>query len=152
MKTSRRQFLVRFAQTASLFAAAINFPRIVWASWNTKAFTAENLNGAIAESYGDLPIIDSDALKLKAPSIAENGAVVPISVKTDLPVTNISVFVEKNPSPLACRFNIQPRMTANVSARIRMGETSNLIVLAEADGKLYRTSQEIKVTIGGCGG
>jgi len=33
-----------------------------------------------------------------------------------------------------------------------MGATSNLIVLVEADGKLYRTSQEVKVTIGGCGG
>lgn len=152
MNTSRRQFMGRIAKTAGLFVAVINFPRIVWASWNANAFKAETIDLAISETYGGLTITDSDAITLKAPSIAENGAVVPISVKTDLPVQSISVFVEKNPSPLACKFNIQPRMAADVSVRIRMGETSNLIVLAEADGQLYRITQEVKVTIGGCGG
>ena len=152
MQNSRRQFLGRLAKATGLLVAVINFPRVVWASWNASAFSAEDINLAISETYGDMPISDSDAIALKAPSIAENGAVVPISVKTDLPVESISIYVEKNPSPLACKFNIQSRMAADVSARIRMGETSNIIVLAQADGQLYRTTQEVKVTIGGCGG
>jgi sulfur-oxidizing protein SoxY len=152
MNTSRRQFMGRLAKTAGLLAAVINFPRIVWASWSSSAFSAETIDLAISETYGGLAITDSEDITLKAPSIAENGAVVPISVKTDLPVKSISIFVEKNPSPLACKFNIQSRMAADVSVRIRMGQTSNLIILAEANGQMYRTTQEVKVTIGGCGG
>jgi sulfur-oxidizing protein SoxY len=152
MMTSRRQFMGRLVKSLGLFVAVINLPRVVWASWNSTAFSAEDIDSAISETYGGLSISDSDAITLKAPSIAENGAVVPISVKTELPATSISVFVEKNPSPLACKFNIQSRMSADVSVRIRMGQTSNLIVLVEANGQLYRTTQEVKVTIGGCGG
>lgn len=149
---TRREFMSTLVKAAGLLAAVVTWPRVVWASWNTQAFQAESLDAAINAKYGSMPIEDSDALNLKAPAIAENGAVVPITVDTELPVKNISVFVEDNPSPLACSFNIQPRMAADVSVRIRMGQTSNLVVLAEADGKLYRTTQEVKVTIGGCGG
>jgi sulfur-oxidizing protein SoxY len=152
MKQTRRHFLSVITKSVGILVAVASLPRVVWASWNANAFGAESLDSAIAESFGSLPIEDSDALTLKAPSIAENGAVVPISVSTDMPVSKISIFVEKNPSPLAASFNIQSRMDADVSVRIRMGETSNLVVLAESNGKLYRTAQEVKVTIGGCGG
>lgn len=152
MKQTRRHFLSVITKSVGILVAVASLPRVVWASWNADAFRAESLDKAIAESFGSLPIEDSDALTLKAPSIAENGAVVPISVSTDMPVSKISIFVEKNPSPLAASFNIQSRMDADVSVRIRMGETSNLVVLAESNGKLYRAAQEVKVTIGGCGG
>lgn len=152
MKHTRRKFLTGLTKSVGLMVALINLPRVVWASWNSEAFTATSLGEAISARYGSLSVEDSDAITLKAPAIAENGAVVPISVKTDLNASSISVFVENNPSPLACSFNIQSRMAADVSVRIRMGQTSNLLVLVEADGKLYRTTQEVKVTIGGCGG
>lgn len=152
MLHTRRQFMSTLTKTIGLMAAVVAWPKIVWANWSAQAFQAETLDAAISAKYGSLPIEETDALTLKAPAIAENGAVVPITVTTELPVKNISLFVENNPSPLACSFNIQSRMAADVSVRIRMGETSNLIVLAEADGKLYRTTQEVKVTIGGCGG
>jgi len=107
----------------------------------------------MTNKYPGLAIADSDAVKLKAPAIAENGAVVPVSVKTTLPyVKSISLFVEKNPSPLAATFNLMPVNVADVSIRIRMGETSNLIAVVESGGKLHRAQQEVKVTIGGCGG
>lgn len=152
MNQSRRQFMTRVGKSVAFLVAVVNLPRVVWANWSASAFGATNLDTAIVERYGNLAIADSDAIQLKAPSIAENGAVVPISIATTLAAKSISVFVEKNPSPLSCSFNIQPRMNTDVSVRIRMGATSNLIVLVEADGKLYRTSQEVKVTIGGCGG
>lgn len=152
MSTSRRQFMGRLVKSFGVLVAVMNIPKVVWASWNNKAFTAESLDLAISETFGGLPVVDSDAISLKAPSIAENGAVVPISVKTDLPASAIAIFVENNPSPLACKFNIQSRMAADVSVRIRMGETSDLVVLVEANGQLHRTKQEVKVTIGGCGG
>jgi sulfur-oxidizing protein SoxY len=78
---------------------------------------------------------------------------VPISVKSTLEnVSNISVFVEKNPMPLATSINLGKGSVADISVRIRMAQTSQVIALVEADGKLYRTSAQVKVTIGGCGG
>ena len=95
----------------------------------------------------------SDLVKLKAPAIAENGAVVPITVSTDLPdVTNISVLVNENPNPLAASFDLTPVSVPNVSTRLKMGKTTMVTALVMAGGKLYSVEKEVKVTIGGCGG
>ena len=40
----------------------------------------------------------------------------------------------------------------SLSARIKMGQSSNVYALVKADGKYYVASKEIKVTLGGCGG
>lgn len=150
---NRRHFLTSAAKGLGLLVAVTSLPRLAFAGWNEKAFKAELLADAMAAKYPGLELVDSDAVKLKAPAIAENGAVVPVSVKTDIEgVKSISLFVEKNPSPLAATFNLGPANIADVSIRLRMGQTSNLIAVVEADGKLYRTQQEVKVTIGGCGG
>ncbi len=153
MKVNRRSFLGGLFKSVVCIATATSLPRMVYAAWNEKAFKAETLEGALKSKYPGLEVIDSTAIKLKAPAIAENGAVVPVSVKTDLPsVKTISLFVEKNPSPLAATFHITPLNVADISIRIRMGETSNLIAVVESNGKLHRVQQEVKVTIGGCGG
>lgn len=153
MKMNRRGFLGSLFKGAVCIATVASLPRMAFAAWNEKAFKAETLEGALNSKYPGLEIVDSTAVKLKAPAIAENGAVVPVSVKTDLPdVKTISLFVEKNPSPLAATFHLTPLNVADVSIRIRMGETSNLIAVVESGGKLHRVQQEVKVTIGGCGG
>ena len=51
----------------------------------------------------------SDKVKLDAPEIAENGAVVPIAVTTTLAdVTSISFLVADNPNALAASYRIPP--------------------------------------------
>lgn len=96
---------------------------------------------------------ESAEITLKAPDIAENGAVVPVSIKTDLEsVESISIIVENNPNPLAASFELSPEAKAEVSTRIKMNKTSNVIAVVKADGKLHTTQKEVKVTIGGCGG
>jgi len=153
MKIDRRGFLSNLLKGAACIATVTSLPRLALAAWNEKAFKAETLEGAMSSKYPGLEFVDSTEIKLKAPAIAENGAVVPVSVKTDLPdVKTISLFVEKNPSPLAATFHLTPVNVADVSIRIRMGETSNLIAVVESGGKLHRVQQEVKVTIGGCGG
>ncbi|OUS11567.1 thiosulfate oxidation carrier protein SoxY [Gammaproteobacteria bacterium 53_120_T64] len=153
MQMKRRYFLASLCKAAACIVAATSFPRLAFSGWNERAFQAETLDGAFKNKYPGLDIVDSQAIKLKAPAIAENGSVVPVTVKTDLPdVKSISLFVEKNPSPLAATFNLGPLNVADVSIRIRMGETSNLVAVVESGGKLHRVQQEVKVTIGGCGG
>lgn len=95
----------------------------------------------------------SDKVKLDAPEIAENGAVVPISVTTTLEgVISISFFVSENPNALAASYVIPDGTLPSVGNRLKMQKTSNVIAIVEAGGKLYSATKEVKVTVGGCGG
>ncbi len=95
----------------------------------------------------------SDQIKLDAPEIAENGAVVPISVTTSLAeVTSIAFVIPENPNVLAAYYRIPSGTLPNIANRLKMAKTSNVIVIVEAGGKLYSAAREVKVTVGGCGG
>ena len=95
----------------------------------------------------------SDKIKLDAPEIAENGAVVPVSVATTLAdVSSISFLVSDNPNVLIASYKIPAGTVPAVANRIKMAKTSNVIVVVEAGGKLYSATKEVKVTVGGCGG
>jgi sulfur-oxidizing protein SoxY len=95
----------------------------------------------------------SDRVKLDAPEIAENGAVVPISVTTTLEnVTSISFLVTGNPNALAASYAIPEGTVPSVANRLKMQQTSNVIAIVDAGGKLYSATKEVKVTVGGCGG
>ena len=126
--------------------------RLALAAWPQDAFDGEDVDSVTNTLYGS-DAADSDMIKLKAPDIAENGAVVPVSVSSDLAnVESISILVDGNPNPLASTFELSENSVADVSTRIKMGKTSNVIALVKADGKVYKAVQEVKVTIGGCGG
>lgn len=95
----------------------------------------------------------SAAIQIRAPEIAENGAVVPIAIESTLPGTqSITLLVEKNPQPLAASFTIPAGTDPNISTRVKMGESSDVYALVKADGKFYMAKKEIKITLGGCGG
>jgi sulfur-oxidizing protein SoxY len=95
----------------------------------------------------------SDQIELKVPEIAENGAVVPVTIKTSLQnVESISIVVQKNPRPMAANFEIPPGTLPTVASRIKMGETSEVMAVVKTSNGIYSTAKEVKVTIGGCGG
>src|SRR5262245_9595172 len=116
------------------------------------AFKQKSDADAIKSLYGKTAEA-SDKVKLDAPEIAENGAVVPIAVTTTLAdVTSISFLVSENPVVLVASYKIPAGTLPNVANRIKMAKTSNVIVVVEAGGKLYSANKEVKVTVGGCGG
>jgi sulfur-oxidizing protein SoxY len=120
--------------------------------WPEDAFTQKAQADAIKSLYGKTAE-PSDKVKLDAPEIAENGAVVPISVATTLTdVTSISILVADNPNALAAFYNIPPGTIPGVANRLKMAKTSNVTAIVEAGGKLYSATKEVKVTVGGCGG
>jgi len=138
------------------FAAGAPFDRARAAAdaskWPKDAFAQKTEAAAIKTLYGKTPEA-SDKVNLDAPEIAENGAVVPISIATALPdVTSISIVVAGNPFPLAAHYVIPEGTSAAVASRLKMAKTSNIIALVEAGGKIYSASKEVKVTVGGCGG
>jgi sulfur-oxidizing protein SoxY len=90
---------------------------------------------------------------IEAPQIAENGAVVPIEISSNVPgTTSIAVIIEKNPFPLAGKFEFKEGALPFVKLNVKMAESSDVRVIAEAGGKHFAATREIKVTIGGCGG
>ncbi|MRR49553.1 MAG: thiosulfate oxidation carrier protein SoxY [Rhodocyclaceae bacterium] len=141
------------ALTAAIAAGILKPTDVLAAEWNKAAFEAKDLNGAM-KGLGASAAADSKDLVLKAPDIAENGAVVPVEVISNIPNTiSIAVFVEKNPSPLTSAFNFANGALPEVSVRLKMGQTSNVKAVAKtADGKFFAVSKEVKVTVGGCGG
>jgi sulfur-oxidizing protein SoxY len=122
------------------------------ATWNKEAFASKSSADAL-KSLGTPGPEASNAIVIEAPQIAENGAVVPIEITSNIPgTTSIAVLVEKNPYPLVARFDFKEGALPFVKINAKMGETSDVRVVATAGGKHYQAAKEIKVTIGGCGG
>ena len=116
------------------------------------AFKAKSDTDAIKSLYGKTAE-PSDKVKLDAPEIAENGAVVPISVSTSLAdVTSIAFVVPENPNVLAAYYKIPQGTLPNIANRLKMAKTSTVTVIVESGGKLFSATKEVKVTVGGCGG
>jgi sulfur-oxidizing protein SoxY len=127
-------------------------PLAALAAWNEQAFGAKSAAEAL-QSLGAGAAAPSKDIVIEAPQIAENGAVVPIEIASNIPgTTSIAVLIEKNPFPLTGRFDFKEGALPFVKLNVKMGETSDVRVLAVAGGKHYSASREIKVTIGGCGG
>ena len=128
-------------------------PRVSLAAWSKAAFEATDVNGAVSALYGASGMASSDKISIKAPDIAENGAVVPVSVTTSIDgASSISIIADKNATPLTAEFTLGPGTEGYVSTRIKMGKTANVIAVVKAGDKLYSAQKEVKVTIGGCGG
>jgi sulfur-oxidizing protein SoxY len=137
---------------AALLMAGLLQPVRALAAWNKEAFAAKSPGDAL-KGLGASSTEPSKAIVIEAPQIAENGAVVPIEITSNIPgTTSIAVVIEKNPFPLAAKFDFKDGALPYVKLNAKMGETSDVRVVANAGGKHYVATQEIKVTIGGCGG
>ena len=139
--------------TGIAISAGLLTPKTVLAAWPKAAFEAKTPAAALEASFGSSATAESSDIKLKAPDIAENGAVVPVTVTSSIAKTEaISIIVAGNAIPLAATFILGPTTNGFVSTRIKMGKTSDVTAVVKAGGKLYSTSKNVKVTIGGCGG
>ena len=146
----QRRGLVKGA--GALVLAALLKPVAALAAWNKAAFSSKTSADAM-KSLGTPSAESSGGIVIEAPQIAENGAVVPIEITSNIPgTTSLAVLVEKNPYPLVARFDFTEGALPFVKINAKMGETSDVRVVAAAGGKHYQATREIKVTIGGCGG
>ena len=150
-----RRTLLKGAGAGSALAAAVAAgvlkpSQVLAAEISRSAFEAKDLAGALKGMGAGSPA-DSTALVIKAPDIAENGAVVPIDIASSIPNTVLlAVLVDKNPSPLTSAFEFSNGAVPEMALRVKMGQTS--MVAKTADGKHYIAKKEVKVTVGGCGG
>jgi sulfur-oxidizing protein SoxY len=121
----------------------------------------ETVQDALKRLFGARPIKDGGGLvKLDVPLIAENGAVVPVSIEAQSPMTpqnhvkGIYVIADKNRIPVVTHVTLAPEAgVAFMGANIRLGETTDVRAIVEqSDGTLLQVKREVKVTVGGCGG
>jgi len=150
---NRRRLLLQGTLGAGALAGAgLLAPKSVLAAWSKEAFSAKTTDDAMNALLGGKASA-SDAVRIKAPDIAENGAVVPITVETSAAnVESISVFISNNPSPLAANFVLGAGASGYAATRVKMGKTSDVVAVVKAGGSLQSVTKEVKVTIGGCGG
>lgn len=148
---SKRRKVLQFTALVSFMAGSGLLSEADAAEWNKAAFAAKSMDDVMKSLGGGLPE-KSDAVTLKAPDIAENGAVVPVGITSTLKATNMAILIEKNPNMLAGYFELPAGTEPFVTTRVKMGQTSNVYALVKADGKWFSAFKEIKVTLGGCGG
>ncbi len=155
MIDTKRRILLKGSLAAGAVSMAIGTglltPRLVLAAWPEAAFSAQNLDDALKNLLGSVAHEPSDRIDLKAPDIAENGAVVPVTVETTLEgATSISLVAAGNVMPLVASFELGKGALPFISTRIKMGKTASLIALVKVGDKVYSASKEVKVTVGGC--
>ena len=153
----RRRVVLRSAGATGALAAALAAgllkpERVLAATWDEGAFRKKDVADAL-KSIGAQDAEKSSKVMLDVPEIAENGAVVPVEIDSHVPgTTAISVVIDKNPFPLTSRFSFKEGALPYVKLNVKMGQSSNIRAIAEANGKHYVAMKGVKVTIGGCGG
>ncbi len=120
----------------------------VWKVKNEK--DKPGVDAAIKALFGTDKVEDGK-VKLKAPDIAENGAVIPVTLKAE-GASRLALFQDANPESLVAVFDVPKNGIPDYSLRIKLQKTGTVVAVAEIDGKLYKASKVVKVTIGGCGG
>jgi sulfur-oxidizing protein SoxY len=140
----RRQLLQGFGALASMGASAWSV-----ATPAVDAMSARSITGAL-EALGG-PMHASAAIALEMPSVAENGALVPVSVTSPLPGTReIVILVDVNPQPVAARFVIPEGTEAFAATRIRMARSGTVIAAVRTEAGVFFASRTAQVTVGGC--
>ena len=153
----KRRILLKGSLTAGAVGVAVGAglltPRALMAAWPESAFAANSVDDALNELLGSNAHEASESIKIKAPDIAENGAVVPVTVESDAEgISSISIIAAGNNTPLVASFNLGEPALGFVSTRIKMAKTSEVVAVVKAGDKVMSSAKEVKVTIGGCGG
>ena len=156
MNSMRREFLKStavFSATVAAFGAGLLAPGRAVAAYMADAFAASDVSGSLIAVTGSDAHTASGDIKLKSPDIAENGAVVPVTVSSTLPdVESITIFATNNTSPLTSTYRFQNGAEPYVSTRIKLARTSEIIAVVKSDGRLFSASKEVKVIKSGCSG
>ena len=157
MTDTKRRILLQGTLAAGAVGAAVgaglSIPRTLLAEWPKAAFEAEDTDKALTDLLGTSDHEENDRVKIKAPDIAENGAVVPVTVESDLEgIESISIVATGNRTPLVASFDLGEGAFGFASTRIKMAKTATVIALVRVGDNIWSAQKSVKVTIGGCGG
>ena len=149
-RAERRQLLFSGGLSAALVGCGLFSPQVLWAMNGEISFNAVSIADAL-RSMGAIQAVPAQLI-LRVPEVAEDGALVPVSVESLLPgAQEIFIVVDVNPDPLAAQFNVPAGTEPFVATRIKLAGDSTVYAVVRAEGRIYSTSRAMKVTVGGCG-
>jgi len=152
----RREFFKTLGTAAAV--VAVTTPTISFADAPVSA-NKLSYNDALSAITGGKTPKESSTVKLKVPEIAENGAVVPVTVEVDSPMTDadhvksIHIIAGKNANARCIDVHLTPANgKAMFATRVKLGGTQKVTaIVGLSNGDFLIASQSVKVTIGGCG-
>lgn len=151
MNTKRRKFLRQLTLSAAGICYLETQPLL--AGWPAADFAQTTFDTAMKQLLKGKPIVETDKIELAIPEIAENGAVVPVTISSSLSdIRTLFLVAEQNPVPLVIEAQLAPELEPFLSARLKLASTSFVHAIAEGEKVCYSVKKKVKVTIGGCGG
>ena len=159
--TDRRRFLLRLAAWLGLVptwrgASAARKPKPATPPpgdpTTLSAVPAGDFRQALHQALGGKTWQPSPDVLMQVPQLAENCAIVPVTVASRLPDTRrLLIFAEKNPGPLLAEFHFQSGADPWVSLRLKLNASGPVLAIAESAGRYYGVVVPVKVMVGGCG-
>jgi sulfur-oxidizing protein SoxY len=152
---NRRLFLRTASAVGVLCLGAVGglLPRSARAAWPQAGFDARDVKQLMSALFQDAAATVSSDIRVFTPEIVENGAVSPVTIKTTLPkIESITLVAEGNPRPLAAVFRPDARVSGDIGIRLKLAKSQAITAIVKSDGKLYKASREVIVSVGGCGG
>lgn len=156
LNTARRHLLRAAISSASLTvasAAGLLRPGRVYAAPYYQVNRIES--GPAMDLLKDLQKVqpvESGAIRIIAPTIAEDGANVYLECSTSLPgVDGFLLFADTNPQPLIAAFWISDSLLPELKTRIKLARSAEIWVLVRSQGRFYKATRSVVVTVGGCG-
>ena len=153
----RRAVLKRFlsASTLAMLASSgLLLPQRVLAHWPGDAFTAETVEDVLLALMGQAETIKKTGVKFtvgKPAKLITDGQSVTVEITSKLAnIERVALLVDNNPNPLVMSFELTENVMMPLKTRIKIvaGE-SQLIAVIRADGKLYKTTRDVRVYAGG---
>ncbi|TAN49608.1 MAG: thiosulfate oxidation carrier protein SoxY [Methylococcaceae bacterium] len=154
MNVQRRGFLsaIAWSSIGAWVAHKAHGSELLRRLWPQQAFAADHLQTALTQLYGPHKPENSEQIRLEIPELAEDGAVVPVTVSTTLPgVESIALLAEKNPTPLLAEFILTEGLEPFVSTHVKLAASCLVLAVVRAQGQSYSTQRMVKVMVGGCG-
>jgi len=143
----RRNFLGMALVTVPAILSAVDFRKTKPDTW-----TAHTVDDSIKKLYGDIKPTESD-VTLKAPDVASNGGVIPVSVKSDIDAKTVGIFQDANPEATVAVYTVMDGQPVDYSIKIKMKKSGTITVIVEGkDGKFYSAKKTLEVALGGCEG
>lgn len=119
--------------------------------WNGRIYAAKRVDYLIRAMGDDGHYQASDLVHIEAPMLVEDGALVPVSVKSLIPGTDyLALFCEANPYPVCVGFHVMPDTLPAFSTRIKVAQYSQVMALARTPEGWFFADTYVDVTIGGC--
>jgi len=120
--------------------------------------TPDELATTLRETFGDRSI-NRGRVKLEMPRLAENGSVVPVSVRVDSPMTpqdyvkSIYIFASENHLPRVLEVQLGPHNGKGVfSSRVRVARSQPITAVAVmSDDTVWSAAVNVEVVTSECG-